>query len=70
MENGTQKSPINTMKKSSCEKIGEGENRGTQNLHALRHYHLKVACLPIPPYARRHKTRGFLKRVKSKMSLF
>jgi hypothetical protein len=21
------------------------------NLHALRHYHLKVACLPIPPYA-------------------
>ena len=21
------------------------------NLHTLRHYHLKVACLPIPPYA-------------------
>jgi hypothetical protein len=21
------------------------------NLHASRHYHLKVACLPIPPYA-------------------
>lgn len=21
------------------------------NLHALRHYHLKVACLPIPPHA-------------------
>jgi hypothetical protein len=21
------------------------------NLHGLPHYHLKVACLPIPPYA-------------------
>ncbi len=22
------------------------------NLHTFRHYHLKVACLPIPPHAR------------------
>jgi len=28
------------------------------NLHALRHYHLKVACLPIPPYAQRPKSKG------------
>ncbi len=44
--------------------VSEGENRGDVvntnwcarqdlNLHALRHYHLKVACLPIPPRARK-----------------
>jgi hypothetical protein len=48
----TQKSPINTMNKSALEKNGEGENSETRNSHGLFHDHLKVACLPIPPYAR------------------
>ncbi|MFM1770261.1 MAG: hypothetical protein RJA22_2790 [Verrucomicrobiota bacterium] len=25
------------------------------NLHGFRHYHLKVACLPIPPHAQRRR---------------
>ena len=37
------------------------------NLHALRHYHLKVACLPIPPYAQRdNKYKGLVEFGKSK----
>ena len=28
------------------------------NLHTFRHYHLKVACLPIPPYAQPSESKG------------
>ena len=40
------------MRKTMSKKIEEGGDRETKNLHTFRHYHLKVACLPIPPYAR------------------
>jgi integrase len=37
------------------------------NLYALRHYHLKVACLPIPPYAQPDgKYKALVKFGKSK----
>jgi len=39
------------------------------NLYALRHYHLKVACLPIPPYAQPgEKYAGFDGLVEGKNS--
>ena len=46
------------MKESSSEKFEEGGDSTDLNLHTFRHYHLKVACLPIPPYARDQQNIG------------
>jgi len=62
----TRKPPMNTIRKSASEKIEEGENRGSMNLHTLRHYHLKVACLPIPPYAPHVKFKGDFQKSEAK----
>jgi hypothetical protein len=36
------------------------------NLHTLRHYHLKVACLPIPPYAQPLESKGDFEKSEAK----
>lgn len=36
------------------------------NLHAFRHYHLKVACLPIPPRARTGGERRHLRALSGR----
>lgn len=58
--------------------VSEGYNlcsKGDSNPHTLRHYHLKVACLPIPPseqvcmYGQVRKTGSFVKEMNFLLSL-
>lgn len=50
-------------------------SKGDSNPHTLRHYHLKVACLPIPPservcmYGQDRKTGSFVKEMNFLLSL-